>query len=84
MTSQPHIAERLSDRIFGATLLVTAAALFWSTFNPDWFSLADQDEARTVLVPRVLLVAMMALSVLLIARSLGPKDRSAGFTETVC
>ncbi|WP_306257118.1 tripartite tricarboxylate transporter TctB family protein [Pararhizobium sp. IMCC21322] len=73
----------MSDRIFGFALLGLGAIIFWSTFNPDWFSLSDKDEARTVLVPRVLLVLIIFMAALLLVRSFLTATKSAGFSEAV-
>ncbi|MEM8541039.1 MAG: tripartite tricarboxylate transporter TctB family protein [Pseudomonadota bacterium] len=83
MTSSSRASERTSDRLFAIAIFGLAACIFWSTFNPEWFSLADADEARTVLVPRVLLIAMMFLSILLLVRSFLSRVSGAGFTESV-
>lgn len=83
MKKEPLNAERISDRIFGFIIAGLAILILWSTFNPDWFSLSDQEEARTVLVPRVLLILTISLSALLLLRSFLARAKTAGFSETV-
>lgn len=74
-------ALKIGDRVAACMLIGIASALLISTFNPQFFDLSTPDDARTVLVPRILMILIIGFSLLILVRSF-LIEPAVGFAES--